>query len=165
MQSGQLMSHAINVDYINPFIEATIHTFQTLCNVAATRQNVFIKGDGEETYGISGIIGLGGEASGAVVLNFPVQVAIKMVSKIAGEEQTGITANVVDGVGEMLNIIAGDAKNRLMQKGYKFDIGLPKIVTGRSYISAQKKSVTCVVISFNSPLGVFSLEVSLKKVA
>jgi len=142
MQLGQKMSHGINVDYINPFIEATIHTFQTMCQIAPTRESIFIKkGDNEESYGISGIIALAGEVSGAVVLNFPEQVAIRVVSKFAGEEQKSITASVVDGVGEILNIIAGDAKNRLVQKGYKFEVGLPKIITGRSYITAQNKSV------------------------
>jgi chemotaxis protein CheX len=154
---------SINVDYINPFIEATINTFQTMVNVVPTRDKVFLKGEGEEVYGVSGIIGLGGEATGAVVLNFPEAVAIAAVSKFVGEEASTITSNVVDGVGELTNIIAGDAKNRLLQKGYKFEIGLPKMVTGRNYITAQNKSVPCIVISFTSDLGKFCIEVSLKK--
>ncbi|HEX3134370.1 MAG TPA: chemotaxis protein CheX [Planctomycetota bacterium] len=158
------MSHGINVDYINPFIEAVTHTFSTMAGMTPTRDRVFLKDDGEETYGVSGIIGLGGEATGAVVLNFPEQVAIRVVGKFVGEEFTSITAGVVDGVGELTNIIAGDAKNRLVQKGYKFEIGLPKIVTGRSYITAQNKSVPCLVVSFASEIGKFCLEVSLKKV-
>jgi chemotaxis protein CheX len=158
------MSHGINVDYINPFIEAVTHTFSTMAAITPTRDRIFLKGDGEETYGISGIIGLGGEATGAVVLNFPEQVAIRVVGKFVGEEFTNISAAVVDGVGELTNIIAGDAKNRLVQKGYKFEIGLPKIVTGRSYITAQNKAVPCLVVSFASEVGKFCMEVSLKKV-
>lgn len=154
---------SINVDYINPFIEATINTFQTMVNVVPTRDKVFLKGEGEEVYGVSGIIGLGGEATGAVVLNFPEQVAISTVARFVGEEVNSITSGVVDGVGELTNIIAGDAKNRLLQKGYKFEIGLPKIVTGRSYITAQNKAIPCIVISFTSELGKFCIEVSLKK--
>jgi chemotaxis protein CheX len=158
------MSRGINVDYINPFIEATVHTFQTMCSVTPARDRVFLKGEGEEVYGVSGIIGLGGEATGAVVLNFPESVAISVVSKFVGEEYANITSSVVDGVGELTNIIAGDAKNRLIQKGYKFEIGLPKIVTGRSYITAQNKAVPCLVVSFASEFGKFCLEVSLKKI-
>ncbi len=157
------MALGINVDYINPFIEATINTFQTMCKVTPTRERVFLKGEGEEVYGVSGIIGLGGEATGAVVLNFPEPAAVKIVSKFVGEECDGINSSVVDGVGELANIIAGDAKNRLIQKGYKFEIGLPKIVTGRNYITAQSKSVPCIVVSFTSEVGRFCLEVSLKK--
>ena len=87
------MRHGIKVDYINPVIEATIHTFQTMCQIVPTREKIYIKkGDSEEVYGISGIIGLKGEMSGTVVLNFPEQIAIRVVSKIAGEEQKNITS-------------------------------------------------------------------------
>ncbi len=158
------MSRGINVDYINPFIEATVHTFQTMCAVTPVRDRVFLTGEGEAVYGASGIIGLGGEATGAVVLHFPEQVTVRTVGTFIGEEITSITARVVDGLGELTTIIAGDAKNRLMQKGYTFEIGLPKIVTGRSYITAQNKSVPCLVVSIASAFGKFCLEVSLKKI-
>lgn len=157
------MGSGLNVDYINPFIEATINTFQTMCSVKAARDKIFLKGEGSEVYGVTGIIGLGGEASGSVVLNFPAEVAMAAVGSFVGESYSSISAEVVDGVGELTNIIAGDSKNRLSQKGYSFDIGLPKIVVGRNYVTAQSKSVPCIVISFTSSIGAFTLEVSLKK--
>ena len=157
------MSKALNVDYINPFIEATVNSFQTMCSIGSQRTKIFLKGEGNEIYGVTGIIGLGGEASGSVVLNFPSGVAIAAVGAFVGEAYDDITADVVDGVGELTNIIAGDAKNRLAQKGYTFDIGLPKIVVGRNYVTAQSKNIPCVVVMFKSDIGEFSLEVSLKK--
>jgi chemotaxis protein CheX len=157
------MGSGLNVDYINPFIEATINTFQTMCSVDAKRDKIFLKGEGSEVYGVTGIIGLGGEASGSVVLNFPAEVAMSAVGSFVGEAYDNISAEVVDGVGELTNIIAGDAKNRLGQKGYSFDIGLPKIVVGRNYVTAQSRSLPCIVISFTSSIGNFTIEVSLKK--
>ena len=153
----------LSVDYINPFIEATINTFSTMVNITTKRDKIFLKGEGEEAYGVSGIISLDGEAHGSVVLSFHEHVAISVVSKFVGEEFTSISASVVDGVGELTSIIAGDAKNRLIQKGYKFDIGQPKMVTGRNYVAGQNKSVPCLVVSFTSPVGQFCLEVSLRK--
>ncbi len=157
------MKSGLNVDYINPFIESVVNTFKTMASVDAERERVFLKGEGDEMYGVTGIIGLGGEACGAVVLNFPESVAIKAVSSFVGESYESISSDVVDGVGELTNIVAGDAKNRLMQKGYNFDIGLPKIVVGRNYVTAQSQSVPCIVIGFKSSIGAFTLEVSLKK--
>lgn len=158
-----MASGGLNVDYINPFIESTVNTFSTMCSIDVKRERLFLKGDGAEIYGVTGIIGLGGEASGSVVLNFPAEVAIAGVGSFVGEAYETITSDVVDGVGELTNIIAGDAKNRLSQKGYSFDIGLPKIVVGRNYVTAQSKSIPCIVIMFNSDIGNFSIEVSLKK--
>lgn len=153
----------LSVELINPFIEATINTFTTMCSVTPTREKIFLKGEGEEAYGVSAIIGLGGDATGVVILSFPEAVAINVVSKFVGEEYKSLTSSVVDGVGELTNIIAGDAKNRLIQKGFKFDIGLPKMVTGRNYVTVQNRAIPCVVVSFTSPIGTFSLEVSLRK--
>ena len=153
----------MNVDYINPFIEATVSTFQSMCSLAVAREKVFLKGNDQVNYGVSGIIGLAGEAQGAVVLSFPEDTARKVISKLVGEDFDSINAAVVDGVGELTNIVAGDAKNRLVQKGYKFDLGLPRIVSGRSHIAAQSRGVQCLVITFKSECGPFSLEVSLKK--
>ena len=158
-----MASGGLNVDYINPFIEATVNTFKTMCSLDVVREKIFLKGDGAEIYGVTGIIGLGGEASGSVVLNFPAEVAIAAVGSFVGEVYDDISSDVVDGVGELTNIIAGDSKNRLGQKGYSFDIGLPKIVVGRNYVTAQSKSVPCIVLMFNSGIGKFSIEVSLKK--
>ena len=143
-----MASGGLNVDYINPFIEATVNTFQTMCSLDVVREKIFLKGEGAEMYGVTGIIGLGGEASGSVVLNFPAEVAIAAVSSFVGENYDDITSDVVDGVGELTNIIAGDSKNRLGQKGYSFDIGLPKIVVGRNYVTAQSKSIPCIVLLF-----------------
>ncbi len=160
-----MSNHGITVDYINPFIEATIHTFQTKCSLAPTRERLFLKGDGEEVYGVSEIVGLGSETTGVVVLNLPEVAAIRVGGKLAGQDFTALTAGVVDGVGELTRFIAEDAKNRLVQKGYKSEIGLTKVVTGRNYITTQSKVTTCVVVSFASEVGRFCLEVSLQKVA
>lgn len=158
-------NHGINLDYVNPFIEAITHALQTSCSLSPTRDRVFLKGDGEEVYGVSGIINLSGEATGAVVLNFPDVVARRLVGKLKGEDFPSLTSSVVDGVSELTSLIAGDAKNRLEQKGFKFEIGTPKIVTGRNFITVQSKAGSCLVVSFTSEVGRFCMEVSIKKVA
>ncbi len=153
----------LHVDYINPFIEATVNTFATMCSTEVTRDRISLKGEGSEMYGITGIIGLSGEASGSVVLNLPAQAAINVVSSFVGEAYDDINADVVDGVGELINIIAGDSKNRLSEKGYTFNLSLPKIVVGRNYVTSQSRSTPCIVLSFLSELGKFTIEVSLTK--
>ncbi len=157
------MKANLQVDYINPFIESVTNTLEMMCSLPVKREGISLKGEEKETYGVTGIIGLGGEVTGAVVLNLPEQVAISLVSSFTDETYDSITSDVLDGVGELTNIIAGDAKERLQQKGYSFDIGLPKIIVGRSYVTTQSKAITCIVITFAAKIGTFTLEVSLKK--
>ena len=67
-----------------------------------------LSGDAKD--GVSGVIGLSGMAVGAVVLNLPVQVAVKAASVMLAMEITEVNADVLDAVGELTNIIAWNAK-------------------------------------------------------
>ena len=154
---------ALNVDYINFFIEAVVSTFSTMVGESPVREKVMLKTEGDENFGVSGIIGLAGEASGSVVLNLNEDTARNVVGKFTGTAYQTLTSDVIDGVGELTNIIAGDAKNRLRTKGYSFDIGLPRVVAGRNYITMPTRGVPCVVVRFGSALGGLSLEVCLRK--
>ena len=151
------------VNYINPFIEAAQNAFQTMANEVAVRKSLSLKGEDNQSSGVSGIIGLAGETMGSVVLSLNEETAIKVISKIMGTTYAGVTADVIDGIGELTNIIAGDAKNRLIQKGYKFDISIPRVVSGRQYFTTQTRNGPCIVIEFTIPSGSFKLEVSLTK--
>ena len=162
-KSKEASKTSLNVDYINPFIEALINTFVTMIGEKPIREKIMIKGEGDDIFGVSAIIGLAGEASGSVVLTLNEDTAKSVVGKFTGATFDSLTSDVIDGVGELTNIIAGDAKNRLSTKGYKFQIGLPKVVAGRNYIIMNTKNVPCIVVKFGSPLGNLSLEVCLKK--
>jgi chemotaxis protein CheX len=151
------------VNYINPFIEAAQNAFKSMVNEVAVRKSLSLKGDENKSSGVSGIIGLAGETMGSVVLSLNEETAMKVISKIMGTVYTDITADVIDGVGELTNIIAGDAKNRLIQKGYKFDISIPRVVSGRQFLTTQTKNIPCIVIEFTIPSGGFKLEVCLTK--
>jgi chemotaxis protein CheX len=151
------------VNYINPFIEAAQSAFKSMANEIAVRKSLSLKGDNHQNSGVSGIIGLAGESMGSVVLSFDEATAIKVISKIMGTSYSEVNADVIDGIGELANIIAGDAKNRLTQKGYKFDVSIPRVVSGRQYFSTQTRNVPCIVIEFTIPSGSFKLEVSLTK--
>lgn len=156
----------VNIDYINFFIEAVVSTFNAMIGATPVRTKIMMKGDKDEglsMYGVSGVIDLAGEASGSVVLTFNEDTAKNVVGKMTGATYSELTADVVDGIGELTGVIAGDAKNRLSQKGYNFTVGLPTVISGRNFITTRTKGVPCIVILFSSPVGGLSLEVCLKK--
>lgn len=157
------MGQSPTSDYIKPFIDATVSTIHKMAQVTIAPQSVFLKDRGNELYGVSGLIDLGGQVDGVVVLSFTEEMAIKVINRILGEDNSELNANVVDGVNELTNIITGNAKSALIQKGYHFDIGLPRIVIGRIHITAQSRLPTCTVIAFTSDMGKLFLEVGIKK--
>ena len=109
---------------------------------------------------VSGIIGLAGETVGAVVLSFSRETAIAMISRMEKTTYTALGGEVIDGVGELVNIIAGNAKKDLMD--FRIEISLPGVVTGTAYQIHWPEGIPVVSIPFTSEIGPFSLNVSLR---
>lgn len=155
----------MDVAYINPFIEGLIEIFKTMVGFTPKRVGLELKEDGKKghTHGISGVIGLAGEAIGCVLLRMDEQVGMDIVGKFIGEEVTENDPLVADGIGELANMIAGNAKAVLQDNGYRFNISIPTVVCGKNYITRQPKDSPCIVVRFESECGDFELEVSLSK--
>jgi chemotaxis protein CheX len=152
----------MKVEYINPFVAATQNVFKVMMSidVIAGKPYLFDPTTGTHSYDISGIIGLTGETTGAVVLSFTKLCALKSVSAFSGMEIKIFDQTVVDAIGELINIIAGNAKKDL--KDFKLNISLPSVVTGHSHRLNWPTGVPVIMIPFSSPLGDFSIGISLR---
>lgn len=135
-----------------------------MCRWDLTRKGICLKDQDTDRYAVSGIIGLAGPATGSVTVNFPENIAITAVNSIFGTAENKLNNGIVDGVGEITNIIAGDAKVRLGQVGYNFDIGIPKMIAGDAYeVASPDSGPPSIVIIMQTEFGCFSLEISLEK--
>lgn len=152
----------MKVEYINPFITATTHIFRAMLSMEVVPGKPFILDpeSGEHAYDISGIIGLTGETTGAVVISFTKLSALKTVTLFTGVEQKIFDQTVVDAIGEMINIIVGNAKSGLSD--FKVNISLPSVVTGHLHKLNWPTGVPVVSIPFSGPIGNFSISVSLR---
>ena len=116
--------------YIQPFIDVTMNTFKEFVgtDLAAGRPYFQLK-DAANEWDISGIIGLSGEARGAVVIGLKTAVAIRLTDMLTNTKHTSIDDEVVDAIGEIVNIIAGNSKKGL-EEAFRLVISLPTIVEG-----------------------------------
>lgn len=151
----------MQVKYINPFTKASVNLFKNFLQVDITPGKPYVKQDPYELEEVSGIIGLAGETSGAVVLSFSRQTAIEAVSKMEETHYQALSKGVIDGVGEMVNIIAGNAKQDLLD--FRIEISLPGVITGNSYQIHWPEAVPVIGIPFESSIGPFYVYVSLKE--
>ena len=116
--------------YIQPFIDVTKSTFADFVGAELGVDRPFIQAkEAASEWDISGIIGLSGEARGAVVLGMKSALAIKLTDMLTNTKHTSIDEEVVDAIGEIINIIAGNAKKGL-EESFRLVISLPSIVTG-----------------------------------
>lgn len=146
--------------FINPFLTASIKLFQDYLGVKLTNAKPFLLEDPQDLKEVSAIIGLAGETTGAVVLSFSKDTAVKLVSKLSKHHYQALGKEVIDGVGELVNILAGNAKKDLTD--FRVSISLPGVITGKKYKINWPKGVPVIAIPFKSELGDFSVNVSLK---
>ncbi len=148
---------------INPFLEASLNLFHTYLGITVRSLNPFVRKDAHELDEVSGIIGLAGDTTGAVVLSFSRQTAMNMVSIFSRKTYTALTNEVLDGVGELVNIVAGNAKQGLTD--FRINISLPGVVVGSGARIHWPDGIPVIAIPFDSELGSFSVNVSLKDAA
>jgi chemotaxis protein CheX len=150
----------MNVAFVNPFITSTLETFKTMVHAEVKPGKPILKKDGDPMFDISGIIGLSGIAQGAIALSFPKIVALKTVSAMLGSEIKIVGPELTDGIGELVNIIAGNAKQYLSQ--YQLTISLPNVIVGRNHTITPPSHTPSILVPFNGAIGEFAMEVSLK---
>jgi chemotaxis protein CheX len=154
------MTSPVKVEHINPFVTATVETFQTMMKTKVVPGKIVLIKGAALRHDISGIIGLSGGARGTITLSFPKITALKAVSAFIGEKIVTMDEVVKDAIGELANIVAGAAKRDLVQ--YKIGISLPTVVVGEGHEVQGGKDVLPLAVPFESPLGSFSLIVSFK---
>lgn len=162
VELGLATKKAIDTDFINPFLSGTMKVLEIQCKTKSIPGKIYVKKPGEKFSGdISGNIGLVSEVfTGAVTISFPEATFLQVVGRMFGETFTSITKEIEDGAGELTNIIFGQAKIQLNEKGYGIKTALPSVITGKDHsVSTTVKGVT-VVVPFESDAGKFFIEIT-----
>lgn len=153
----------MDVKYINPFLQATQNVIKTMAFVDVTPGKPFLKKDQVAKGDVSGIIGLTGEATGSLSVTFNFELIKQIMSSMLGEEVDEVTNDVRDAVGELTNMISGDARRMLQQEGVNLSAAIPTIVAGKDHTIKHVVAGPVIVIPFESGNnGRASVEVSLK---
>ena len=149
----------MRAEYINPFIASLSKAFRTMLDCEVHRGPLALTVEKTQRHGVSGIIGLSGNAVGMVVLSLSAEVAKKAASAMLLCETDEIDADVIDAVGELTNMVAGAAKAELV--GLNLMVGLPSVVTGANHVVRFPSNVTPICVPFTTEWGDLALEVGL----
>jgi chemotaxis protein CheX len=133
--------------YIQPFIEVCKNVFKEFvgCELTADRP-YFVGPDTINEWDISAIIGLTGEARGAVVISLKKELALRLTDLLTGSKHPDLDDDVVDAIGEIVNIIAGNAKKGL-EEVFHLVISLPTIIKGNRHSikwPANQAQIICI---------------------
>jgi len=156
----------MKAEHINAFIEATMETFKSMCGIDTFRRNGAIKRIGGEIVEVDelmAVCGLTGDIRGAIMLSTPLTTGMKIVSRFMMEEITTINCDLMDGWGELVNILAGAADAKIDE--FKINLALPSTIVGRMAKFYAKAGNPFVIIPmFIDDMGPFSLGISMELV-
>ncbi len=150
----------MDIKYINPFVDAVKKVFNTMIEVPFKLGKPSLKKGNLPEYEISGFIGLTGTVSGCAVINMNKEVALLLVSKLIGDEVTELDDDCTDAIGEIANMIAGNAKTDFPSEGTS--ISVPSVVIGKHKVS-YPTGLPIISIPCITDAGELVIEVALKK--
>lgn len=153
----------LDTNFVNPFLTATIHVLKVQANIEAKAGQIYLKDSKDHLLGdISGVIGIISETfNGSVVISFPEKTFLGVMSGMLGEEFTSISQDILDGAGEITNMIFGQAKIVLNDQGYGIKTALPSVVSGKDHTLQSVTKGTVVVVPFTSEIGNFFVEICI----
>ena len=146
--------------YIQPFVAAAKRVFETMIEVPLSLGKPSLKRGNEVPYEISGIIGLSGNVSGCVVISLSREVAFQLVSALVGEPVTEMNEDCTDAIGEIANMIAGNAKTDFPGTGNA--ISVPSVVIGKHKVS-YPSGIPIIFIPCRTTQGEMIIEIAIKK--
>ncbi len=91
-----------------------------------------------ETAMMTAMVGLAGSISGTCAVLVRSEAAICMASCMAGMELDSVDETVLDGLGEISNMLAGAWKAKIPELNVACMLSVPTVVTGTHYVVHQK---------------------------
>ena len=153
--------------YIQPFIDVCKSVFKEFLGASLAEERPYFADAGEVMeWDLSAVIGLTGEARGAVVISMRKELATKLTGMLTGTEHREVDDDVVDAIGEIINIIAGNVKKNL-EEAFRLVISLPTIVQGKQHsIKWPSNQARIICIPFKIfDNSTFNLSVAIEAVA
>jgi chemotaxis protein CheX len=143
----------MNVQYINPFIEASKNVLKEVAGIDLSLGKVYIKNAPYTSGNVVIIVGITGKIKGQAVFSLSNDVA----RAIASGMMMGMPVNELDemaksALSELGNIIMGNTATVFYGKGLNIDITPPTILTGDN-IQFSPNKLTTVSIPLSLSIG------------
>jgi chemotaxis protein CheX len=150
----------VDVRYINPFIAAVQHVFKTMLKTEILVSRPTIRDKDTPDSDVAAIIAFSGAATGNVTLCFSKKTAVRVARKFTGARLlTQDPTALSDALGELANMVAGQARATLPEGG--IEVSLPQVVIGHQHRGPQSSGSPVLVLPCDSNLGRFSVQVTM----
>ena len=118
--------------YLNPFIIGAKHVFKTMLDIDLTAQPPFMKDDRRTTADVTGVMGFTGDRRGTMSFSMSISGALKIYERLMCENFDQISPEIIDAVGELTNIISGQARKELEKESLHLTAHVPMVFVGQN---------------------------------
>lgn len=147
---------------LEPFEMGVRHTLQEMAGTEIEVLATYQKSNYRMFGDITAVLGLIAATEGAMALSVPEATATALVQRVMSGVGEALDRDMIcDCVGEIANVIGGQAKTMLAGTPYHFRLSTPTIVSGGSYEIRHKPGMPCMVMVFGTDVGNFALQICL----
>lgn len=150
------------IEIAKPFVQATIHVLSTMSGLTPTPGKPYVKKNSVAMGDVSAIVGITGDQSGSISVTFTKSCAIALVKGMLGDDIQDILQDTKDAVGEITNMISGQARGGLAEMGFAFQGSTPSVIMGDNHTLSHITKGPVIAIPFQTEYGDFTLEFCLE---
>jgi chemotaxis protein CheX len=161
-EGARPVSAEIREKLVDPFIAATRTALGEMAGANVAVRAVFQCAVPRDLGDLSVVLRLTSATEELLAISFPRQTATALVRRVLAGVSVEFDDQLLhDGIGEIGNVIAGQAKALLAGTPYHFVFSLPTVV-GRVLNLAPVPNPDRLVVAFDCELGEFALQLFLK---
>lgn len=154
----------MKAEFINPFLSAIANILVTMATLPVTAGKARITRSNLSQADVTGIIHMKSpQTEGTLVISFPRDVILDIASRMLNETFETIDHNITDLVGEITNMVTGQAKQMLSEKGFDFDMARPVVLLGEQPIE-MIAALPAIVVPFACEKGEFYVEICFTQI-
>lgn len=148
----------MKAEYVNSFYKATQDVFNLMLDLDVERGNIKVVEGLVSSRNANVVLGVTGDLNGSILFSFTKDMTLEMVRIMSGLEMKTIDNFVSSALGEVANIIGGNALTNLTCYNYICDLVPPQVIIGE-YKSLSMANKKALLIPLRTDIGEFDINI------
>ncbi|GFN36111.1 chemotaxis protein CheX [Tepidimicrobium xylanilyticum] len=148
----------MKAEYVNSFYIATKDVFHLMLDLDVERGDLEVVEGLVSSKNANVVLGVTGDLKGSVLFSFTRDMILEMVRIMSGLEMKTIDNFVSSALGEVANIIGGNALTNLTSYNYVCDLAPPQVIIGE-YKSLSMANKKALLVPIKTDIGEFDINI------
>ncbi|WP_320171172.1 chemotaxis protein CheX [Maridesulfovibrio sp.] len=153
----------MNVELAKPFIKAAVDVLSMMAMITPNPGKPYVKKTNTAMGDVTGLVGITGDMNGTISITFSKSCAVAIVKNMLGDDIQDIVQDVQDAVGEIVNMVSGQARAGLAEQGMVFSGSTPSVIMGDNHSITHIATSPIMAIPFSTDAGEFTIEFCFQK--